>query len=428
MMAEKENPSFVVRPHEDVVRGHGAFARPGGIKAGQVVLSEPPLLLYPQASVAHLFCGHCLRYLEQSSPTSCACPSCRQPRQPRQPRQTRFCGEACRAAAASDPASHSPMACALMQVARVEDATDETVSAMLFLSRLCALLLSARAGDAGALRRYEAFLSLSDGNRDIILEDREYAGWLEEVCHRFAPCLAEINQINQINQIDEINQIDQIDEIDENEHVGEEFVKMACLKDLVNSYGIRVPAALGADCGVLRGTALYEEASRFNHECLPNVARCDDFDQSTSMKFIALHDLPEGEEITQSYFPLDWGVSDRQTRCRTVYGFTCTCPRCVMDERTVMDSVMDDDGMMDLDGYIAVFLLKYLCVDAACEGTMVPLRPLMVSEMVSDGDGDDGRNDGRNLIDGTHACNVCGRVRTEAEFLRGLESGGDGGD
>ena len=45
MMAEKENPSFVVRPHEDVVRGHGAFARPGGIKAGQVVLSEPPLLL-----------------------------------------------------------------------------------------------------------------------------------------------------------------------------------------------------------------------------------------------------------------------------------------------------------------------------------------------------------------------------------------------
>ena len=382
--------SFVVRPHEDVARGHGAFARPGGIKSGQVVLSEPPLLVYPQASVAHLFCGHCLRYLEGSSCSSSSsssssssfdCPWCR---------LTRFCGEACRAAAASDPASHSQMACAMMQTASIENATDDTVSALHFLSRLYALLARALAGDTGALRRYEAFLSLSDGNRDIILEDREYAGWLEEVCHRFAPCLAEIK-----NQLGD-------------EHLGEEFVKMACLKDLVNSYGIRVPAALGSDCGVLRGTALYEEASRVNHECLPNVARCEDFDQSTSMKFVALHDLPEGEEITQSYFPLDWGVSDRQTRCRTVYGFTCTCPRCALEGRVgdggdgVGSGGSGDNVEIDLDGYIAVFLLKYLCVDEACEGTMVPVL---------------------GSADGTHACNICGRARTEAEFVRGLESG-----
>jgi hypothetical protein len=367
--------SFVVRPHEDVARGHGAFARPGGIKTGEVVLSEPPLLVYPQASVAHLFCGHCLHYLVDRPATAETCPCCR---------LTRFCSESCRAAAASDPASHSPMACAIMQSACVKDATDETVSALHFLSRLYALLAGSRAGDGGALRRYEAFLSLSDGNRDVILEDHEYAGWLEEVCHRFAPCLARIEEgaLGPPGQLPEATP---------------SFVKMACLKDLVNSYGIRVPLALGVDCGVLRGTALYEEAARINHECLPNVARCEDFDQSTSMKFVALHDLPEGEEITQSYFPLDWGVSDRQTRCRTVYGFTCTCPRCALEgDGGEAEHLQGVD-----DGYIAVFLLKYLCMDNACEGTMVPVL---------------------GSANGTHMCNVCGRSRTNAEFMRGLES------
>ena len=355
--------------------GHGAFARPGGVKSGQVVLSEPPLLVYPQASVAHRFCGHCLKYLDDRSETAATCSWCR---------LTRFCGEACRAAAAADPASHSPMACAMVQTARVENANDETVSALHFLSRLYALLVSARAGDRGALRRYEAFLSLSYGNMDVILEDNEYVAWLEDVCHRFAPCLASVQggALGAPIQLPEATA---------------EFVKMACLKDLVNSYGIRVPLALGADCGALRGTALYEEASRVNHECLPNVARCEDFDQSTSMKFVALHDLPEGEEITQSYFPLDWGVADRQTRCRTVYGFLCTCPRCSLEG---VGSEADRSQEVD-EGYVAVFLLKYLCVDEACEGTMVPVL---------------------GSADGIHACNVCGRTRTEAEFIQGLES------
>ena len=161
--------SFVVRPHEDGARGHGAFARPGGVKSGQVVLSEPPLLVYPQASVAHRFCGHCLKYLDDRSETAATCSWCR---------LTRFCGEACRAAAAADPASHSPMACAMVQTARVENANDETVSALHFLSRLYALLVSARAGDRGALRRYEAFLSLSYGNMDVILEITSmWPGW-----------------------------------------------------------------------------------------------------------------------------------------------------------------------------------------------------------------------------------------------------------
>lgn len=115
----------------------------------------------------------------------------------------------------------------------------------------------------------------------------------------------------------------------------------------------------------IRGTGIYPAASLLNHECLPNVARVDNFDaagvvpphntvvrtmsfccsailQGTftalhvranvcvwlQIAFRALHDLPAGEEFTQSYFPLHISYSARQARCRSQYGFECTCPRC----------------------------------------------------------------------------------------------------
>lgn len=51
--------------------------------------------------------------------------------------------------------------------------------------------------------------------------------------------------------------------------------------------------------------------------------------------FRALHDLPAGEEITQSYFPLHVGYKERQQRLQEDYGFTCTCPRCHVCTRLV---------------------------------------------------------------------------------------------
>lgn len=46
------------------------------------------------------------------------------------------------------------------------------------------------------------------------------------------------------------------------------------------------------------------------------------------VRFKALHDLPAGEEFTQSYFPMHTSYPVRQQRCQEQYGFTCTCPRC----------------------------------------------------------------------------------------------------
>jgi SET and MYND domain-containing protein len=41
-----------------------------------------------------------------------------------------------------------------------------------------------------------------------------------------------------------------------------------------------------------------------------------------------MHDLPAGEEFTQSYFPLNASYGARQQRCAEQYGFACACPRC----------------------------------------------------------------------------------------------------
>ena len=50
--------------------------------------------------------------------------------------------------------------------------------------------------------------------------------------------------------------------------------------------------------------------SLLNHDCMPNVARFDDFDaaheENAFVEFRALHDIPADTQITQSYFPLSW--------------------------------------------------------------------------------------------------------------------------
>ncbi|GFH19763.1 SET domain-containing protein [Haematococcus lacustris] len=91
-------------------------------------------------------------------------------------------------------------------------------------------------------------------------------------------------------------------------------------KEQCNSYGI---------------LALYGLASLINHECNPNVARFDNFDapgqQNSLMVFKAMHDLPAGTEVLQSYCPIGWDYADRQAHCREVYGFTCSCQRCLLE-------------------------------------------------------------------------------------------------
>ena len=86
----------------------------------------------------------------------------------------------------------------------------------------------------------------------------------------------------------------------------------------------------------LRGSGIFSFASLINHDCLPNLARFDDFSSrppdgqpgKVELTFRALHDIPQGEELTASYFPLTMDYAERQERCRELYGFECNCLRC----------------------------------------------------------------------------------------------------
>lgn len=53
-------------------------------------------------------------------------------------------------------------------------------------------------------------------------------------------------------------------------------------------------------------------------------------------------------------------------------------------------------------GYIHVFLVKFVCPVEGCGGTMAPLPPPGPADH--------------------HECNMCGRRRTEAEFLAELQA------
>ncbi|KAG2429022.1 hypothetical protein HXX76_011264 [Chlamydomonas incerta] len=261
---------------------------------------------------------------------------------------------------------------------------------------------------------------------------------------------------------------------------------------------------------MLRGSAIYSQAALINHECLPNVARYDYFDcppphdapswaglaptsastctsgaasaptggasaggggapgggasalplpagvpGPTHVVFRAVHDLPPGTELAQSYVPLHWGLLERQLQCREVYGFACTCPRCQTESQWSDEDEDSDDeddveeqeeaagagaedmeedgdgvaaaaaaGASAADGdelemeellrpitappgeegplesnYLHLFLLKYMCPRRGCHGTAAPPAP------------------GSGLLE----CNVCGGSRSEQEFLRELE-------
>ena len=68
------------------------------------------------------------------------------------------------------------------------------------------------------------------------------------------------------------------------------------------------------------------------HHCAPNCSYESFYSKSAGAPGIRVFsecDIGEGEEISISYIPRHLPTSARQTQLSTVYGFTCTCTRCV---------------------------------------------------------------------------------------------------
>ena len=368
---------FEIREIKQSDKGFGIFST-RNVNAGEVVVSEPPVLLYPQASLVEEICSHCLKDLAHHD-EAVTCETCS---------NAMFCNDLCRRASLEDPGSHSLPVCRMMYCACTSGASDETVSALHLLSRYYGLLFDAAQGGVNSRSRLEALQSLSEGNMDEILKDDEYVSWLKDVYQRFLPVFGSLGE--EFTALQTYNA------------TSEDFVRSISLRDLVNAYGIRAPLRMGSDCSLIRGSALYKNVSRINHECMPNLVRCDDFDSgSTAMTFKALHDLPAGEEFTQSYFPLGWDFENRQARCTSVYWFVCSCPRCVLESDANISMTIPNNQVRVDDGYVSMFLLKYLCIDEECEGTMVPIH---------------------GCAQGTLICNVCSKTRNEQQFLEMLEN------
>ena len=283
-----------------------------------------------------------------------------------------FCSESCARAAELDPGSHNSLVSAAEAAINFEGLDDELASALLLLVRVISLKTAATAGSGEAQARASAVLaavaSLVPAPESVLFD-------AEELLRRL-PGGHDLTLGDVLGLL---------------------------RRDAANAYGI----SLDGD-ETLRGSVLLATGSRLNHECLPNVARLDAFDDGAPgaglkhVAFKALHAIPAGEELTQSYFPLHWDLEERQERCRELYGFVCTCPRCKVESAVEAgaEARPEDCGGAD-EGYVGMFLLKYSCPNDACSGTLVP-----VSARQAD----------------VSRCNVCGLERTDQELYAELDA------
>eukprot|EP00887_Chlorella_sp_A99_P000058 scaffold16.g58.t1 len=306
-----------------------------------------------------------------------------------------FCSPDCAAAAAADPGSHCAAVCAWLRACNMEGLSDEQQSAMQFLFRCASLAAAAAAGAPAAAQHGAQLEALAPGPSGapvaLTLERQELHG-------RLAHALAAVGAAPLASGL------------------SAQQVAELLVRDETNAYGIMAAPGPGGERR-LRGAGLYATPSLVNHDCMPNVARFDAFDapgdaprSNTAVQLRALHDIPAGEEITQSYFPLEWGFHERQDRCQQQYGFACACLRCKEEATWQSDGGDEDAGMADGGAcahggapgacqrccaggasaqpataagdagaadpaYIGMFISKFVCPAEDCGGTMAPAAP-----------------------------------------------------
>ena len=73
-------------------------------------------------------------------------------------------------------------------------------------------------------------------------------------------------------------------------------------------------------------------AALMNHSCEPNVCRTANA-QYFCLRFIAMRDIKEGEQLQWSYLPSESSFMERQSATKEYYCFECMCSRCVKGRR-----------------------------------------------------------------------------------------------
>lgn len=396
------------------------------VQRGEIVLQDQPLLLTVSSERASKVCAFCLRLLKQGAIT---CPACQ---------QCSFCNPDCASAAASALCVHSPQACRALMALTSASLNAEENDGFRYLLQLSCLRASQLSQPGSSYQQLQELGS-------IVTADQQ------RLASKLHPMLAAaLGADVALMSVD-----DMAKELAREQH---------------NSYGILLQPSDPSTSGrghtsghtsghasserKLRGSGVYLMASLINHECCPNVARFDYFDRpgpgNSSLMFRALHDLPAGTEVTQSYVPINWSYRQRQRQLRDVFHFTCNCSRCQTEG--MADNCSESSGEWETDSegegeeeeevemeacdgsadhqhevqddadeasmgtsppthppdepphdstYIQLYLLKYLCPQRKCFGTLAPMP------------------DARDVYE----CNICGHQRTEAEFMAEVEGG-----
>jgi hypothetical protein len=170
---------------------------------------------------------------------------------------------------------------------------------------------------------------------------------------------------------------------------------------------------------IIRGYGIYPHLALVNHSCIPNCIRWDNVDNNNndnnnnsrrSMRYVSLHDIPIGTELLTSYVPISWNYSERQDYLKELFGFECKCLRCILENPKKSKKhkiIINNEKNVDkIDkNYVNLYLLKYLCREGFCTGSMSPIKDY----------------DANDLTKSYCECNTCGRRRSDADFLKELQ-------
>ncbi|KAI3838621.1 hypothetical protein MKX03_030387 [Papaver bracteatum] len=407
-MSNPTNNSMLLKITEIQGRGRSLVSTQP-LKAGQVVLQDSPILLYPARTPSKNgefsnFCSNCFKKLHVNTTNSNnlnSCPSCSH--------HALFCNPNCQNSALSG--SHSTWVCQALNYIRYSGPNlpflqdpDTQIQARFLVSAYNLAVTSSS--------NFQLLLSLQ-GEAPLIPNPQTQA------LHSFIASLSPPQSGFGFSP---------------------ELTAALLAKDKQNAFGLMDDNSNSER--TVRAYGIYPKASFFNHDCLPNACRFDYVDgrnssgsavpdnitNNTDIIIRVIHDVPEGREICLSYFPVTWNYLERQTRLKDDYGFECDCDRCKVevnwkeeddnsgtgiepDNDEAMEGSDEDASEADNDFPHAYFFVKYVCDRDNCGGTLASLPP---------------SQDGSPSV--VLECNVCGRLRKEEDDMDGDNENDEDGE
>lgn len=338
------------------------------LKAGQVVLTEPPLILYSasplfpsSSSSSFSYCDHCFRILPQKQTqthTIPCCPSCS---------HTHFCSHKCLSIALNS--SHSSWACQALSLLKnptsllSQQPHERQVQARFIVAAYNLAIQSTS--------DLQTLLSLhgTPNDNDHIVDAAKFLHSL--ISPLFPP----------------------------NTNFSVELTAQLLAKDRLNSFCLMDPYTPDGPQRSTKAFGIYPKATFFNHDCVPNACRFDYVESgdlgdehNTDMIIRLIQDVPIGSEVCISYFRINRDYSTRKKILMEDYGFTCECDRCKIEANWP-----DGENINNRDLPHVRFLSKYVCERKNCSGTMAPLPPK-----------DDGEPS--NVLE----CNFCGNLKVDS--------------